>query len=173
MGRPFTARAVSAMVRAQRRLHTGMPLHASCAALEGDGVLILGPPGAGKSDLVLRLIGRGWVLVADDQVEVEATGDGLLATPPEPLRGMLEVRGLGLFRDLPVTAPARLRLVVDLLAGDAAPPRLPDPRSFEALGRHLPRVALRGYEASAPDKVAFALAAARGRIATAAGAFSR
>ena len=47
----------------------GMPLHASCAALRGDGVLILGPPGAGKSELVLRLLGRGWDLVADDQVE--------------------------------------------------------------------------------------------------------
>ena len=149
-----------------------MPLHASCAALEGDGVLILGPSGAGKSDLVLRLIGRGWSLVADDQVDVEAAGDALLAAPPEPLRGMLEVRGLGLFRNLPVSAPARLRLVVDLLDGEDTPSRLPEPRDWQALGQILPRVALRGHEASAPDKVAFALAAATRRYATAAGAFA-
>ena len=149
-----------------------MPLHASCAALQGDGVLILGPPGAGKSDLVLRLIGRGWSLVADDQVEVEAAGDALLAAPPAPLRGMLEVRGLGLFRDLPVSVPARLRLVVDLLDVATQPPRLPEPRAWQALGQSLPRVALRGDEASAPDKVTFALAAAQGRLATAAGAFA-
>jgi HPr kinase/phosphorylase len=148
-----------------------MPLHASCAALDGDGVLFLGPPGAGKSDLVLRLIGRGWSLVADDQVEVGAEEESLLATPPEPLRGMLEVRGLGLFRDLPVTSPARLRLAVALLPADGATPRLPEPDSFEALGCRLPRVALRGLEASAPDKVALALAAAQGRVAMAAGAF--
>jgi HPr kinase/phosphorylase len=150
-----------------------MPLHASCAALEGEGVLILGPPGAGKSDLVLRLIGRGWSLVADDQVEVEAAAGALLATPPAPLRGMLEVRGLGLFRDLPVHAPARLRLVVDLLEGAAAPPRLPEPRRYDALGHHLPRITLRGHEASAPDKVAFALSAVQGHLAMAAGAFAR
>ncbi|MGG5810252.1 HPr kinase/phosphorylase [Falsiroseomonas sp. CW058] len=148
-----------------------MALHASCAALEGEGVLILGPPGAGKSDLVLRLIGRGWQLVADDQVEVEAGEGALLAAPPGPLRGMLEVRGLGLFRDLPVAAPARLRLAVDLLPPGSAPPRLPAPAGFEALGHRLPRVALSGREASAPDKVALAFAAARGRVAMAAGAF--
>lgn len=150
-----------------------MPLHASCAALAGDGVLFLGPPGAGKSDLVLRLMGRGWMLVADDQVELEpAAPDALLATPPAPLRGMLEVRGLGLFRDLPVTAPVPLRLAVDLLAPGAPQPRLPEPASFEAHGRRLPRIALRGLEASAPDKVALALQAACGRAAMVAGAFA-
>ncbi len=150
-----------------------MPLHASCAALRGDGVLILGPPGAGKSELVLRLIGRGWDLVADDQVELDAEPpDGLRAAPPTALRGMLEVRGVGLFTDLPVAAPARLRLVVDLLPPGDAPPRLPEPRLFEAHGRALPRLALAGREAACPDKVAFALQAARGAARQVAGAFA-
>lgn len=148
-----------------------MPLHASCAALRGDGVLILGPPGAGKSDLVLRLMQRGWSLVADDQVDLTAEDAGLHARPPAPLRGMLEVRGLGLFRDMPVAASAWLRLVIDLLPVGEAPPRLPEPRAFEALGLRLPRIALAGHEASAPDKVVLALAAARGEAAMAAGAF--
>ncbi len=147
-----------------------MPLHGSCTALAGDGVLLLGPPGAGKSDLLLRLLGRGWSLVADDQVELTAEDDALLASPPAALRGMLEVRGLGLLRDLPVAAPVRLRLVVTLQ--EQVPPRLPDPAEWEAGGHRLPRVALRGLEASAPDKVALALAAACGRQALAAGAFS-
>lgn len=133
-------------------------------------MLFLGPPGAGKSDLVLRLIGRGWSLVADDQVLIEpASPDLLLATPPAALRGMLEVRGVGLVRDLPVMAPARLRLVVDLLPEGAAPPRLPDPATFEAAGRTLPRLALAAREAAAPDKVILALDAARGRARLAAG----
>jgi HPr kinase/phosphorylase len=141
-----------------------MPLHASCAAHGGDGVLFLGPPGAGKSDLVLRLIGRGWMLVADDQVLLEpAMPDALLATPPAALRGLLEVRGLGLVRDLPVTAPARLRLVIDLLPAGQSPPRLPEPARFEALGRTLPRLSLAGHEAAAPDKVILALEVACGR----------
>jgi len=150
----------------------GMPLHASCAALRGDGVLFLGPPGSGKSDLVLRLIRRGWALVADDQVEVAAEGVDLLARPPASLRGMLEVRGLGLFRGIPVHAPARLRLVVDLLPPGEAPPRLPEPRSYESEGRSLPRVALAGREAAAVDKVALALDAVCGRASCAVGAFA-
>ncbi len=149
-----------------------MPLHGSCVALEHDGVLILGPSGAGKSDLVLRLIGRGWTLVADDQVEILADGGALFATPPAPLRGMLEIRGLGLMRDLAVTSPARLRLAVALLEPGAAMPRLPDPSTWSAHHIALPQVALRGLEPSAPDKVAFALNAACGRIAMHAGAFA-
>jgi HPr kinase/phosphorylase len=149
-----------------------MPLHASCAATAGDGVLFLGPSGSGKSELVLRLMARGWRLVADDQVEISPGPDALLATPPGPLRGMLEVRGVGLFRDIPVEAPARLRLVVDLLPAGEHPPRLPEPRSFTAHGHALPRLALAGHEAAAPDKVAIALEAARGRAAQAAGAFA-
>jgi HPr kinase/phosphorylase len=149
-----------------------MPLHASCAALRGDGVLFLGPSGAGKSELVLRLMGRGWALVADDQVELEPEPpDALLAAPPASLHGMLEVRGVGLLRDLPVTAPARLRLVVDVLAAGETPPRLPHPAHFEAAGRSVPRIALAGREAAAPDKVAIALDAACGRVAMASGAF--
>ena len=148
-----------------------MPLHGSCAALGGDAVLFLGPPGAGKSDLVLRLIGRGWMLVADDQVELEPVEpDSLMATPPTALRGLLEVRGLGLVRDLPVAAPTRLRLVVDLLPQGEAPPRLPAPAHFESHGISLPRLALAGREAAAPDKVILALGAACGRVRLLAGA---
>ncbi len=149
-----------------------MPLHASCAARRGDGVLILGPAGAGKSELVLRLMDRGWQLVADDQVELAAAPDGaLLASPPAPLHGMLEVRGVGLFRDLPVEAPARLRLVLDLLPPGEVPPRLPEPRRFEAHGRALPRIALSGQQAATPEKLALALEAACGRARMVAGAF--
>jgi HPr kinase/phosphorylase len=151
-----------------------MPLHASCAARAGDGVLFLGPPGAGKSDLVLRLLGRGWMLVADDQVEVEPVEpDALLATPPAALHGLLEVRGLGLVRDLPVAAPARLRLVVDLLPPGEAPPRMPEPALFQAHGRSLPRLALAAREAAAPDKVIMALDAACGHARLLAGAIGR
>lgn len=136
-------------------------------------MLILGPPGAGKSELVLRLLHRGWDLVADDQVEIApGEADSLSAAPPAALRGMLEVRGVGIFRDLPVAAPARLRLVVDLLPPGEVPPRLPQPGRFEALGRFLPRLALAGREAACPDKVAFALDAARGRARQVAGAFA-
>jgi HPr kinase/phosphorylase len=150
-----------------------MPLHGSCVALDDDGVLILGPSGTGKSDLVLRLIGLGWRLVADDQVEVVARDGMLHAAAPASLRGMLEIRGLGLVRDLPVADDVPLRLAIQLR--DTPPPRLPDPARWTppgpAAGITLPLVALRGKEPSTPDKVAFALKAACGRLSLAAGAF--
>ena len=58
---------------------------------------------------MLRLRTHGFELVADDRVEVV---DGI-APPPPALAGLLEVRGLGIFR-LPYAAEARLALVVDL-----------------------------------------------------------
>src|SRR3712207_8502214 len=50
-------------------------LHASSVAREGEAVLLIGSPGAGKSDLVLRLIREGWRLVADDQVALQARSE--------------------------------------------------------------------------------------------------
>jgi HPr kinase/phosphorylase len=156
----------------------GMLLHASCAAHEGDAVLLLGPPGSGKSDLVLRLIqDRGWNLVADDQVEVAADAAGaggvLRVAAPPALRGMLEVRGLGLLRDLPLAAeaPPRLGLAVRLAPREEVP-RLPEPQAWRCDGIAVPAITLHAFDASAPAKVALALAAATGRAPMAAGAFA-
>lgn len=137
-----------------------MRLHASCAAREGAGVLLLGGPGAGKSDLLLRMIDRGFALVADDQVDI----DGLSATPPAALAGLLEVRGLGLLR-LPYAAPARLALVVALHRGE----RLPLPARYDDLD--LPMVFVDPWPASAPMLVALALDAVQGRVSFVTGAF--
>lgn len=159
-----------------------MPIHGSCVAHQGEAVLILGPPGSGKSDLVLRLLDRpGWTLVADDQVELRTENGEVTAAPPPALAGMLEVRGVGLFRDLPVAAPARLRLVVDLVPR-AEVPRLPVPAAYlptagagEGRGAatvRLPRLSLHPFDASAPAKLDRALAAATGRARLEAGAFA-
>src|SRR5271154_890830 len=99
-----------------------MQIHASCVAREGAGVLLLGRPGAGKSDLALRLLEVGFALVADDRVDIR---DGL-ARAPEALAGLLEVRGLGIVRLAHVSA-ARVVLAVEL-GGEVA--RLPAPRRY-------------------------------------------
>ena len=142
-----------------------MLLHGSCASRDAAAVLLLGPPGSGKSDLLLRLIARGWSLVADDQVVL----DGNAVSAPPALRGMLEVRGLGVFQDVAVAEGARLTLVVDLVAREDVV-RLPMPARWAPAG--VPRVALHGFDASAPDKVGLALDAAQGRAAQRAGAFA-
>jgi HPr kinase/phosphorylase len=139
-----------------------MQVHASCAAKDGAGVLLLGPPGAGKSDMVLRLMDHGFVLVADDRVEIV---DGY-AGPADGLAGLLEVRGLGIFR-LPHLAAARLRLAVSL--GPVAA-RLPEPAREAATA--LPLVTVDPSRPSAARVVALALDGALGRITQVAGAFA-
>ncbi|MDO9712115.1 HPr kinase/phosphorylase [Paracraurococcus lichenis] len=148
-----------------------MLLHASSVARDGDAVLLLGPPGSGKSDLVLRLIREGWGLVADDQVALRAEAGALQAAPPPALRGMLEVRGLGILRDLPVAAPARLRLAVHL-ADRGAIPRLPEPEHWAGAGIALPALRLDPFEASATARLSLALDVVLGRARLQAGAFA-
>lgn len=142
-----------------------MLTHGSCVARDGAAVLLLGPSGSGKSDLALRLIGRGFALVADDQVMLADRDVGA----PEALRGMLEVRGLGIFQDLPVAEGATLALVVDLVPATGVV-RLPPPAARDIAG--VPRIALNPFEASACDKIAWALDAALGLRAQRAGAFA-
>jgi len=143
-----------------------MQIHGSCASKGGLGVLLVGPPGSGKSDLVLRLRTHGFELVADDRVDVT---DGI-ARPPPALAGLLEVRGLGIFR-LPYATETRLALVVDLsvlLSPGAS--RLPVPERHAALD--LPLVRVDAGAASAPERVALAFEAALGRVRQVAGAFA-
>ncbi|MDB5317806.1 MAG: aldolase [Rhodospirillales bacterium] len=134
-----------------------MLVHGGCAARGEWGVLLLGPAGAGKSDLLLRLLDIGWSLVADDQVEIETgVGDYLAASAPPTLSGMLEVRGIGVLVDVPVTPRTSLRLVARLAAA-AAVPRLPDAEFWNHAGQDLPAIALDPFAASAPQKLGIAL----------------
>jgi HPr kinase/phosphorylase len=143
-----------------------MQVHASCAARRGadgyEAVLVQGPPGTGKSELLLRLMDRGFLLVADDQVRI----DQGIASAPEALAGLLEVRGLGIFR-LPYLASARLRLVIRLGLGAA---RLPEPMLHPELG--LPVLLLDPTSPSAPARVCLALDAVCGHVQQLAGAFA-
>lgn len=111
--------------------------HASCIALEGQGVLIEGPSGAGKSALALRLMAFGAALVADDQVRLSRVGPDVIAARPETLPAAIEARGIGLLR-ADGAGPVPVRLVVDL--AQAEPDRLPPQRVITLLGCAIPLV---------------------------------
>ncbi|HUQ35247.1 MAG TPA: HPr kinase/phosphatase C-terminal domain-containing protein [Aestuariivirga sp.] len=140
-------------------------LHGTCVSVGGEGVLILGEPGSGKSGLALRLIdepGYGISsvllrseLVADDQVIVTRDQDRLVASAPASLRGKLEIRGLGIVT-LATQPSVPLTLVVKLQEHSAIE-RLPDRATFDILGLALPRVEIDAKMAAAPARLRAAL----------------
>jgi HPr kinase/phosphorylase len=121
-------------------------IHASAVLVGAWAVLVRGPAGSGKSRLTLALLdcARAGIipfarLVADDRVYLEAVNGRLLARPPDPLAGLIEVRGLGL-RRLPSEPVARVGLVVDLAARDDE--RLPPAQLVTIEGVAIPRLAV-------------------------------
>jgi HPr kinase/phosphorylase len=142
-------------------------LHATCVSINGAGVLLLGAPGAGKSDLALRLIdipgyGTGKellpaMLIADDQVAIKREQETLIASAPAPLLGRLEVRGLGIVK-VPYLPAAALHLAVRLTAAGTID-RMPEleASTFEVLGIALPLVLIDPDRASAPARLRAAL----------------
>lgn len=129
-------------------------LHASCIAIGGRAVLIEGRSGEGKSDLALRLIDRGAVLVSDDYTICTRADGALLGSAPPTIAGKIEVRGIGLI-DMPHRDRVPIALLVTILE---SPPRMPDaPGRRRIAGIDIPEVALAALEPSAPVKVELAL----------------
>ena len=140
-------------------------VHGTAVALpaRGEGqaasaVLLRGLSGSGKSDLALRLVEEGALLVADDQVALRRTHDKIYADGIDPLRGLLEVRGLGILRLKPA-GHARLRLIVDLVAREDVPRLPPAGETADILGVAVARLSLHGYDAATPAKIRFAVQA--------------
>ena len=112
-------------------------LHASCVALGGRGLLITGKSGSGKSALALQLMAFGARLVADDRTLVTRDGSVLTARAPDPIRGLVEARGLGLL-EADFVAKAGLFACVDLDRQEAE--RLPQLHEREILGITIPEL---------------------------------
>ena len=71
-------------------------MHGVLMEVHGEGVLLLGDSGIGKSETALELIKRGHRLIADDAVEIKrASRTTLVGSAPELIRYYMEVRGIG------------------------------------------------------------------------------
>jgi HPr kinase/phosphorylase len=140
---------------------TGTPasaVHASAASWAGWGILLAGPPGSGKSALLLQLLASGAQLVADDLVRLERRGAALYATAAGAT-GLIELRGNGIFRTT-TAAGVRVSLCVELTPG-AEGERLPERGVTRVAGVELPSLRVVGATASAAAQVFLALVARR------------
>ncbi len=79
-------------------------VHGVAVSIARTGILIVGPSGAGKTELALDLIDHCLIrnieahLVADDRVILRRDGDFWYASAPERLKGLVEVRGSGIHK---------------------------------------------------------------------------
>lgn len=115
--------------------------HGTAVALNGRGCFVFGPAGAGKSTLALILMAHGAELIADDQTRITPRAGHLIATAPDPIRGYIEARGIGILgaRTIP---EATLALAVDL--GQQETMRLPPQRHWSCGNIDLPLVVAGG-----------------------------
>ena len=99
--------------------------HGGLVEVYGEGILILGDSGIGKSELAIELVKRGHRLVADDAVELRKVSNRqIMGTAPENIRHFIELRGIGIvnvarvFGVGAVKVSESLDLVVQLEAWD-------------------------------------------------------
>ncbi|MFN4288492.1 MAG: HPr kinase/phosphorylase [Brevundimonas sp.] len=134
-------------------------LHASLVARHRpfgwQGVLIFGPSGSGKSDLALRMCARGFRLVADDRVCVWPSSGRLYGAAPERLKGLIEVRHVGIIACTGLDL-ARIALAVTD-CGETLPERLPEPGVRTLEGVSVPALDLRLREPATPERLIAAL----------------
>lgn len=135
-------------------------MQASAVAINGAAVLLTGPSGSGKSDLCLRLMDRGAVLVADDFVELTRQAADVLVSPPASIRGLLEIRGLGIKRFACVEG-VPVKMVFRLKAPDKIE-RLPSPDMIDLCGTPVPVFDLYAFAASATAIIMTALESSPG-----------
>lgn len=109
-------------------------VHGVLVEVSGEGVLIIGESGVGKSECVVELIKRGNRLVADDAVEVrKVSKKTLVGSAPDNIRHFIELRGVGiidarkLFGMGAVKLTTKIDLVVNLEAWD-------ETKAYERMG---------------------------------------
>ena len=134
-------------------------IHATCVCWQNKGVLLLGKSGSGKSDLALRLIeNKNAVLIADDRVDLFIEGKKIFATAPQNIKGLLEVRGVGIIKKI-FMAETAIDLVVELAENPADIERMPPECFWEFADMKIPLFSVYPFECSAPDKIVIKLKA--------------
>jgi len=132
-------------------------IYASCIKWKNNGILLIGDSGSGKSDICLRfIINHSALLVADDRVDLSVAEDKVIASCPEKISGLLEVRGVGI-KKVPFAEQAQIKLVVELAKTEEKIERLPETEIWEFEGKKVPLIRLWSGDISVIEKIIAAL----------------
>lgn len=132
-------------------------IHASCVTYKNQGILIIGDSGIGKSDLAFRFImDKGAKLVADDRTNIEIKKDTLVASCPETIKGLLEIRGVGI-KNFPCLDNITINLVVKLVKSLDNIERFPKEENWTYENIKIKQISLYPFECSAVNKLISAL----------------
>jgi serine kinase of HPr protein (carbohydrate metabolism regulator) len=144
-----------------------LTLDGTAVALGDAALLLTGPSGSGKSDLALRLIDSGALLIADDRVELVIVAGRLCAQAPGDmppiLHGLIEARGVGIMPVPTADGAVPLQWFVELVQGSEVE-RLPAAEQRVLLGHPVPLLRLAAFEASTVAKLRLAAACGPGLL---------
>mgnify|MGYP004529807749 FL=1 len=92
--------------------------HGVLVEVYGEGILLLGESGVGKSETAIELIKRGHRLIADDAVEIRRVSNkSLVGTAPDNIRHFIELRGIGIINASRIFGAGAVKLTekIDLI----------------------------------------------------------
>lgn len=134
--------------------------HACAVQVGGFGILISGPSGSGKTSTMIRLMEHAKLLgaeahmIADDQVYLEQRGNGLIATAPKRLAGLLEIRGFGICQH-DYIEEAEIHLSTELVDDDRLE-RMPEKATIDIEGIAIPRLNIPKKHEALATRIIFA-----------------
>lgn len=113
-----------------------MDFQATAVSYKNQALLITGPAGIGKTALALQLIEKGAKLIGDDIVDIFIKNNVLFCKAKQELKGIVEVRGLGLIGQLDVSKPTKVACVIRLNSQKTE--RFPEAQMMDLLGKKIP-----------------------------------
>lgn len=128
-------------------------MHASFVLWRNKGILFRGKSGSGKSELALKFIeNKNAVLVADDVVALKTRQNKLWGYAPENIRGLLEIRNVGISR-YEFASEAEVSLLVNLVQYKENLERLPKNKTENILGVEIPAIDLYANDTTILEKI--------------------
>ena len=115
-----TSTIVSAIIAyLKRELSPRFTRHGVLMEIYGEGVLLIGESGIGKSEAAVELLKRGHRLISDDAVELRKISNGtIMGTAPDLIRNYIELRGIGIINVVQIFGVGAVKQenTVDLVA---------------------------------------------------------